>query len=150
MLDVEEMSVGSVPERTRIVFRTGKPLIATREELAAEFEGAIGLNSLCVYPLIMRERVLGVFGLESSRRMPSPEMILPFSVRSPIRSRIAVENALAYGEISELKDKLAQENVYLESEIRTNFILKISSATANHCAVSSERSRRSRPPTPPC
>jgi formate hydrogenlyase transcriptional activator len=24
----EEMSVGSVPERTRIVFRTGKPLIA--------------------------------------------------------------------------------------------------------------------------
>src|SRR5271170_6094064 len=53
----EEMPVGSVPERTRIVFRTGKPLIATkeelatREELAAEFEGAIGLNSLCVYPL---------------------------------------------------------------------------------------------------
>jgi formate hydrogenlyase transcriptional activator len=63
----EEMSVGTVPERTRIVFRTGKPLIATRGELAAEFEGASGLNSLCVYPLIMRERVLGVFGLESSR-----------------------------------------------------------------------------------
>src|SRR4029077_2275741 len=32
---------------------------------------------------------------------------------------LAVENALAYGQVSELKDKLAQENVYLESEIRS-------------------------------
>src|ERR1700733_1665109 len=34
----EEMSVGSVPERSRIVFRTGKPLIATKEELATREE----------------------------------------------------------------------------------------------------------------
>ncbi len=32
---------------------------------------------------------------------------------------IAVENALAYQEISELKDKLAQEKLYLEEEIRS-------------------------------
>jgi formate hydrogenlyase transcriptional activator len=32
---------------------------------------------------------------------------------------IAVENALAYDEIAELKDRLAQENVYLEDEIRS-------------------------------
>jgi formate hydrogenlyase transcriptional activator len=32
---------------------------------------------------------------------------------------IAVENALAYHEISELKDKLAQEKLYLEEEIRS-------------------------------
>jgi len=32
---------------------------------------------------------------------------------------IAVENALAYGQISELTDKLAQEKLYLEDEIRT-------------------------------
>ena len=31
---------------------------------------------------------------------------------------IAIENALAYHEISELKDKLAQEKLYLEEEIR--------------------------------
>src|ERR1700691_2380490 len=115
----EEMSVGSVPERTRIVFRTGKPLIATREELAAEFEGAIGLNSLCVYPLIMRERVLGVFGLESSRENAFTKDDLTFLGQVADQIAIAVENALAYGQISELKDKLAQENVYLESEIRS-------------------------------
>src|SRR5207245_6918326 len=32
---------------------------------------------------------------------------------------IAVENALAYGQIADLKDKLAQENLYLEQEIRS-------------------------------
>jgi formate hydrogenlyase transcriptional activator len=32
---------------------------------------------------------------------------------------IAVENALAYNEIAELKDRLAQEKVYLEDEIRS-------------------------------
>jgi formate hydrogenlyase transcriptional activator len=115
----EEMSVGSVSERTRIVFRTGKPLIATRKELAAEFEGAIGLNSLCVYPLKMRERVLGVFGLESSRENAFTEDDLTFLGQVANQIAIAVENALAYGQISELKDKLAQENVYLESEIRS-------------------------------
>jgi formate hydrogenlyase transcriptional activator len=115
----EEMSVGSVPERTRIVFRTGKPMIATREELAAEFEAAVGLNSLCVYPLIMRERVLGVFGLESSRENAFTEDDLTFLGQVANQIAIAVENALAYGQISELKDKLAQENVYLESEIRS-------------------------------
>jgi formate hydrogenlyase transcriptional activator len=115
----EEMSAGSVPERSRIVFRTGKPLIATTEELAVEFEGAIGLNSLCVYPLIMRERVLGVFGLESSRENAFTKDDLTFLGQVADQIAIAVENALAYGQISELKDKLAQENVYLESEIRS-------------------------------
>jgi formate hydrogenlyase transcriptional activator len=115
----EEMSVGSVPERSRIVFRTGKPLIATTEELAVEFEGAIGLNSLCVYPLIMRERVLGVFGLESSRENAFTKDDFTFLGQVADQIAIAVENALAYGQISELKDKLAQENVYLESEIRS-------------------------------
>src|SRR5438093_1786315 len=33
---------------------------------------------------------------------------------------LAVENALAFREIAELKDKLAQEKIYLEEEIRTD------------------------------
>ena len=32
---------------------------------------------------------------------------------------IAIENALAFGEVSDLKDKLAQEKLYLEDEIRS-------------------------------
>src|SRR5438034_6879636 len=39
----------------------------------------------------------------------------------PISNQIAVavENALAYGEIRSLKDKLAEERVYLRDEVRT-------------------------------
>ena len=34
---------------------------------------------------------------------------------------IAIENALAYREIAELKNKLADEKLYLEEEIRTEY-----------------------------
>jgi transcriptional regulator with GAF, ATPase, and Fis domain len=38
---------------------------------------------------------------------------------SPVRSPSQIENALAYREISQLKEKLAQEKLYLEEEIRS-------------------------------
>src|SRR5580692_2099449 len=115
----EEMSVRPASERTKTVFRTGKPLIATREELAADPQGATANMSLCLYPLIIRERVLGVFGFGSSRENAFTEDDLTFLGQVANQIALAVENALAYGQVSELKDKLAQENVYLESEIRS-------------------------------
>jgi formate hydrogenlyase transcriptional activator len=42
-----------------------------------------------------------------------------FLMRVAGQVAIAVENALAYREIAELKDKLAQEKLYLEEEIRS-------------------------------
>lgn len=42
---------------------------------------------------------------------------------------IAVENALAYREISQLKDKLAQEKVYLEEEFRSEMGFKATGET---------------------
>jgi formate hydrogenlyase transcriptional activator len=115
----EEMSVGPASERTKMVFRTGKPLIATGEEVAADPQGAIPNMSLCLYPLTIRERVLGVFGFSSSRENAFTGDDLTFLGQVANQIAIAVENALAYGQVSELKDKLAQENVYLESEIRS-------------------------------
>jgi len=43
-----------------------------------------------------------------------------FLSRASGQIAIAIENALAYHEISELKDKLAQEKLYLEEEIRSD------------------------------
>jgi formate hydrogenlyase transcriptional activator len=114
-----EMSVGPASERTRTVFRTGKPLIAAKEEVAADPKGALANLSLCLYPLISRERVLGVLGFGSSRENAFTEDDLSFFSQVANQIAFAVENALAYGQVSELKDKLAQENVYLESEIRS-------------------------------
>jgi formate hydrogenlyase transcriptional activator len=115
----EEMSVGPASEQAKTVFRTGTPLIATKEEVVADPHGATANVSRCLYPLIIRERVLGVFGFGSSRENDFTEDDLTFLGQVANQIALAVENALAYGQVSELKDKLTQENVYLESEIRS-------------------------------
>jgi formate hydrogenlyase transcriptional activator len=115
----EEIRAGSVSDRTRTVFQTGQPANLTKEEIAANSDGAVDHNSLCLYPLLGRGRVLGVLGLASSRENAFTEDDLTFLGQVANQIALAVENALAYAQISDLKDKLAQENVYLESEIRS-------------------------------
>jgi formate hydrogenlyase transcriptional activator len=101
------------------VFRTGQAVNLTKEQLAADPIVTAGKNSLSLLPLISRERVLGVLGLGSSREHAFTEDDLAFLGQVANQMALAVENACAYGEISQLKDRLARENVYLESEIRS-------------------------------
>ena len=80
---------------------------------------AEGLKLTCTIPLVNHGRVLG--RLSISRRTETsftPEDV-EFLTQASGQIAIAVENALAYREISELKDKLAQEKLYLEEEIRS-------------------------------
>ena len=114
-----EISVGPASERTKTVFRTGKPLFATKEEVVADPQGILVNLALYLYPLIVRERVLGVLGFGTSRENALSEDDLSFFSQVANQIALAVENSLAYGQVSELKDKLARENVYLESEIRS-------------------------------
>ena len=99
------------------VFRTGKPARYTKEQLPRI--AASGHNSLCLFPLISRERVLGVLGTCSSQEEVFGDDDLRFLGQIANQSALAVENSLAYSQISELKDRLARENVYLESELRS-------------------------------
>ena len=114
----QDVSARPIPEQTRTVFQTGQPANFSKQEIAADSNG-IGAGSLCLYPLLSRGRVLGVLGVGSSRENAFTQDDLSFLGQVANQIALAVENALAYGEISELKDKLAQENVYLESEIRS-------------------------------
>jgi formate hydrogenlyase transcriptional activator len=77
-----------------------------------------GMNSLCDVPLISRERVLGVLALASREENAFDPEAAAFLSQVAQQVAIGVENALAYGEIADLKDKLAQEKLYLEDEIR--------------------------------
>jgi formate hydrogenlyase transcriptional activator len=80
---------------------------------------AEGIEALCSIPLVNRGRSLGLLSIFRTTETPfSPEDVDFFS-RASGQIAIAVENALAYREISELKDKLAQEKVYLEEEFRS-------------------------------
>jgi formate hydrogenlyase transcriptional activator len=101
-------------------FRTGRAVNATKAEIQSNPMAVVdGTNSLCHLPLMSRERVLGVLALSSARQNAFSEGDLVFLSQVANQIALAVENALAYGEIADLKDKLAQEVVYLQDEIRT-------------------------------
>ena len=79
-----------------------------------------GVRAFCAVPLLSHDRALGALGIgkHSPEEFRPDEVELLTQVASQIA--IAVENAQAYREIDELKDRLAKENLYLEEEVRTN------------------------------
>jgi formate hydrogenlyase transcriptional activator len=102
------------------VFATGQPINMTLEDI--ERDGKLageGAKSLCRLPLISRNRVLGVISLGTHREHAFSDDDIAFLGEVSKQVAIAVENALAYGQIADLKDKLTREKVYLEDEIRS-------------------------------
>jgi formate hydrogenlyase transcriptional activator len=77
-----------------------------------------GLKFGCIYPLVNRDRTLGVLtaGRRDDPAFTRDEIGMLCQVAHQLA--IALDNAMAYREISELKDRLAQEKLYLEDEIR--------------------------------
>jgi formate hydrogenlyase transcriptional activator len=88
-----------------------------REPVVQE-KGKNGIrHSTCSVPLISRDRVLGTLGVKRNDPFSAQDISFLKQVAGPVA--IAVENAMAYGQIAELTDKLAREKVYLEDEIRS-------------------------------
>jgi formate hydrogenlyase transcriptional activator len=106
---------------------TGQPVIARGSELdpfdteVIRILRAEGLQAVCCIPLIHHAHTFGTLNL-ASRRLDSftPEDV---ELLQPVAAQvaIAVENALAFKEIEALKNKLAEEKLYLEEEIRSEF-----------------------------
>ena len=102
------------------VFRTGEPILAGARELANDpVAGELGIKSACHLPLTSRNRVLGVLSVGSLRENAFSQDDVAFLTQFARQVAIAVDNAVAYGQISDLKDQLAQEKLYLEDEIRS-------------------------------
>ncbi len=78
-----------------------------------------GIQSGCIIPLIHRDRVLGTLNIGSRRLDAFSQDQVEILNQSARQMAIAVENAFAFKQIAELKEKLAKENVYLQDEIRT-------------------------------
>jgi formate hydrogenlyase transcriptional activator len=81
---------------------------------------AEGVKAFCSVPLFARERTLGALNIAriQAAMFNGEDVELLSEVAKQIA--IAVENAKAYREISELKDRLSKENLYLEEEARTD------------------------------
>src|SRR5579862_2765971 len=79
---------------------------------------AEGLKTQCVIPLVNRGRAVGILAINRSTDDPFLPDEIEFLKQASGQIAIAIENCLAFSEISELKEKLAQEKLYLEEEIR--------------------------------
>ncbi len=106
---------------------TSQPLIARGSELDRYDTEIIrtlraeGLQAVCCIPLIHHGHTFGTLNLASRRldffTTEDVELLQPVAAQVAI----AVENALAFKEIDALKNKLAEEKLYLEEEIRSEF-----------------------------
>src|ERR1700691_4012925 len=97
------------------IFETGKPLVfRTATELSGpelDLAFAEGIEFCCCLPLISRNRTLGVLTLGWRDENAFSSEDIEFLMRVAGQVAMAIENALAYREIAELKDRLAQEKL---------------------------------------
>jgi formate hydrogenlyase transcriptional activator len=123
LIPIEDNPVG-------LSFTTRQPVLHRRIDLE-KFPGEImrrivasGIKSGCSVPLISHQKTLGVLSLGSLRESAFDEDDVELLGHIGKQVAIAVENALAYREISALKARLQQENVYLQEEIRQDHNFK--------------------------
>ncbi|MGH9741124.1 MAG: sigma 54-interacting transcriptional regulator [Candidatus Acidiferrum sp.] len=108
-------------------FASSKPLVAHGSEIDRFPTEAIrllreeGVQTICCVPLITQGRTFGTLNLASRREDAFSSQDLELLQQVGAQIAIAVENALAFKQIDALKDKLAEEKLYLEEEIRSEF-----------------------------
>ena len=120
--DIEEGSEPVCSETTgaATVFQTGETMILSRDRLEHEpLWRPFGLQSLALLPLKGDSGNVGVLTMGASREGAFPPEEIPFLTQIARQVAIAVENAVAFGKVTNLKNKFAQEKLYLEDEIRS-------------------------------
>src|SRR5258705_11810558 len=105
------------------VFRSGKPWTGDASDvlqLGLTDDPVIpeGLKTGCMVPLVSRNHVLGLLGLGRRGDNAFSQADIGFLAQVASQIAIAVENALEYGQMTEAKERLAEQKLYLENEIR--------------------------------
>ena len=123
----EAMDVPLDGSRSGKAFTERKPLLM-KDFHSPEFHSDVskrlsqeGLRSGLSVPLISNQGPIATMTLASRKVDAFSESDLELMVQISVQVAIAVENALAFQQIGELKNKLAKEKLYLEDEIRTEF-----------------------------
>lgn len=106
------------------VFRSGEPWTGRLSDLKdwgtnLRLGSQEGVKVLCFLPLLRRDTVLGVLSLARLHERPFTDSDLEFLAQIANQIAIAKDNALAYRKITELTDRLTQEKLYFEDEIRS-------------------------------
>jgi PAS domain S-box-containing protein len=82
---------------------------------------ALGLKSGCWLPLRAGDRVLGTLSVGVRREAAFTEGDVHLLQALANQIAIAIDNALTFRNITELKDRLAEEKLYLEEDLRTAY-----------------------------
>lgn len=77
-----------------------------------------GLRVSCSIPLVSANGVLGTLEIARREHQPFSESDVELLSQVAQQFAIALENSIAFRELTDLKDKLATEKLYLEDEIR--------------------------------
>ncbi|MDN5942298.1 MAG: sigma 54-interacting transcriptional regulator, partial [Nitrospira sp.] len=112
-----------------VAIETGKPAVFLENDLReksaisdiARHLLASGVKSFCSVPLLSHNRTMGAMNI--GRRRDDGFSTEDIELLNQVAQQIAlaVENAVAYKEIAQLKDKLTEEKLYLEEEIQTEY-----------------------------
>ena len=86
---------------------------ANERRLAAE-----GIHSLCVVPMALQGRCIGMLSLVSRQRDRYSDEDAVFLQEVANQVALAIQNMQSYQEIASLKARLEKENVYLREELR--------------------------------
>jgi formate hydrogenlyase transcriptional activator len=114
----------SKDDPARQALETMKPVVVTEEAKGRTPEirslaVAEGIKVCCIIPLVNRGRTLGTLAVSRKTESSFTANDIEFLSQASGQIAISLENSLVYQEIAELKDKLAQEKLYLEEEIRS-------------------------------
>ena len=115
---VEQSLSARAIETHAVAFLTANNLREMREPLAkAMYES--GVRSVCSVPLIAGNRVWGALNPSSMAENSFGPSNVEYLQQVANQIAAALQNADAYREIAQLKERLAQEKRYLEYEIRS-------------------------------
>ncbi len=117
-----ELAIDACP--SGLVWQRQEPLIVENLSEEARWPNVIrsmkedSTQSFCFVPLTTARGRLGAMGFLSLEKEAYHDTDLEFLEQVATLVAVAVENALAFQQIGELKDKLAKEKLYLEEELR--------------------------------
>jgi formate hydrogenlyase transcriptional activator len=102
-------------------FTTRQTVMSTSSDVHDPRFAAVGVKSSCIVPLVSHDKALGVLGVSSLKENAFTKENAELLNEVAKQVAIAVENALAFRKIDELKRKLEEEKLYLEEEIRSDY-----------------------------
>jgi len=124
MLD-SALSAAAAQTVAALALEQGDVRVLRKAELAALSQPAAtlpaGLESVCALPLMTRREKLGALVVGSLRPDAFSGDDLTLLQQLSTYVAIAIQNARVYGELNTLKNRLSEEKLYLEQEIRGDY-----------------------------